>query len=67
MLDKFHLAQIKMDDEEFDLILFWFLKLRKIGSQNVKKERKIWIRKIFEEPHFFVCFFDFYQADKDIF
>ena len=46
-----------MDDEEFDLMLFWFLKLRKIRSQNVEKERRIWIRKIFEKRLFFCTVF----------
>ena len=37
-----------MDNEEFDMILFLFLRLRK-SRQNVKKERRFWIRKIFEK------------------
>ena len=35
-----------MDDEELDM-LFLFLELRQNSSQNVKKERWFWIRKIF--------------------
>ena len=38
-------------------MLFWFLKLRKIRSQNVEKERRIWIRKIFEKRLFFCTVF----------
>ena len=45
-----------MDVKEFDMMLFLFLKLRKINSQNVKKPRRIWITKIFEKL-FFLCRF----------
>ena len=31
---KFYLAEIKMDDNEFDMMLFLFLKLRKKGVKK---------------------------------
>ena len=37
-----------MEDEEFDIMLFLFLKLQKLSSQIVKKEHSFWIRKTFE-------------------
>ena len=51
------LSSSKMDDKEIDMMLFWFLKLRKISSQNVKKERRIRIRKIFGKSLLFCTFF----------
>ena len=38
-----------MAGEEFDMMLFLLLKLRKNSNYNVKKEQKFWIRKIFEK------------------
>ena len=55
-----------MDTEEFDTMLFLFLKLRKKSSQNVKKEQRFWIREIFEKCLFLCAFFDFCQTGKDI-
>ena len=65
-MHKIYLAELKMDDEEFDTMLSLFLKLRKKSSQNVKKVRRFCMRKFFEK-HLFLCtFFDFCQTGKDI-
>ena len=55
-----------MDTEEFCMMLFLFLKLRKKSSQNVKKEQRFWIMKDFEKCLFLCTFFDFCQTGTDI-
>ena len=45
---------------------YFFFKTSIKSSQNGKKERRFWIRKIFEK-HLFLCtLFDFCQTGKDI-
>ena len=51
-----------MDNQEFDMMLFLFLYFEK-SKQNVKKERRIYLRKIFVK-HLFLC--KFCQAEKGI-
>ena len=41
-------------------------KSRKKSSQNVKKEQRFWILKIFEKCLFLCTFFEFCQTGKDI-
>ena len=61
-----YLAEIKMDTEVFDMKLLSFLKPRNKSIQNVKKEQRFWIMKIFEKCFFRCTFFDFCQTGKDI-
>ena len=51
-----------MESEEFDMMLFLFLKLRKKGSQNVKKSKGFGSGKFLRN----VSFFEFCQTGKDI-
>ena len=53
-----------MDDEEFDMMLFLFLKLRKKSSQNVKKGQRFWIRNIFEKRLFLCAFLTFVKQAR---
>ena len=47
--------------------LIFVLKILKKSSQNLKKERRFWITKIFEKL-FFLCTFSYFcRKDKDIF
>ena len=52
-----YLAEIKMDFGEFDMMLFLFLKLEKKSGQNMEKEQRFWIRKLFEKHLFVYIFF----------
>ena len=49
-----------MDDEEFGMMLSFVFRTSKESSENVKKERRVWIRKICEKRLFFTL------RDKDI-
>ena len=53
-----------MDDEEFDMMLFLFLKLHKKKVVKTWKKAQV-LDKVFEKFLILCTFFDFCQTDKD--